>query len=41
MHELKTPIGAARINTDMLSMRIKNDKNISKQSKITKKYLFW
>ena len=28
MHELKTPIGVARINTDMLSMRIKNDKNI-------------
>lgn len=28
MHELKTPIGVARINTDMLAMRIKNDKNI-------------
>ncbi|AXK49110.1 two-component sensor histidine kinase [Aliarcobacter trophiarum LMG 25534] len=28
MHELKTPIGVARINTDMLSMRLKNDKNI-------------
>ncbi|MFX4266328.1 sensor histidine kinase [Aliarcobacter butzleri] len=28
MHELKTPIGVARINTDMLQMRLKNDKNI-------------
>lgn len=28
MHELKTPIGVARINIDILSMRLKNDKNI-------------
>ena len=28
MHELKTPIGVARINTDMLSLRLRNDKNI-------------
>ena len=28
MHELKTPIGVARINIDMLSLRLKNDKNI-------------
>ena len=28
MHELKTPIGVARINIDMLSMRLRNDKNI-------------
>lgn len=28
MHELKTPIGVARINTDMLQMRLRNDKNI-------------
>lgn len=28
MHELKTPIGVARINIDMLSMKLKNDKNI-------------
>lgn len=28
MHELKTPIGIARINIDMLSLRLKNDKNI-------------
>lgn len=28
MHELKTPIGVARINVDMLQLRLKNDKNI-------------
>ncbi len=28
MHELKTPIGVARINVDMLQMRLKNDKYI-------------
>lgn len=28
MHELKTPIGVARINIDILSIRLKNDKNI-------------
>ena len=28
MHELKTPIGVARINIDMLSLKLKNDKNI-------------
>jgi two-component system, OmpR family, sensor kinase len=28
MHELKTPIGVARINIDMLAMKLKNDKNI-------------
>lgn len=28
MHELKTPIGVARINIDMLQMRLKNDKHI-------------
>ena len=28
MHELKTPIGVARINTDMLQLRLKNDKHI-------------
>ncbi|WP_198306167.1 sensor histidine kinase [Arcobacter vandammei] len=28
MHELKTPIGVARINTDMLSLKLRNDKNI-------------
>jgi two-component system, OmpR family, sensor kinase len=28
MHELKTPIGVARINVDMLQMRLKNDKHI-------------
>ena len=28
MHELKTPIGVARINIDMLSIRLRNDKNI-------------
>lgn len=28
MHELKTPIGVARINIDMLAFRLKNDKHI-------------
>jgi signal transduction histidine kinase len=28
MHELKTPIGVARINVDMLQLRLKNDKYI-------------
>lgn len=28
MHELKTPIGVARINIDMLGLKHKNDKNI-------------
>ena len=28
MHELKTPIGVARINADMLQLRLKNDKYI-------------
>ena len=28
MHELKTPIGVARINIDMLQMKIKDDKHI-------------
>lgn len=28
MHELKTPLGVARINVDMLQMRLKNDKYI-------------
>ena len=28
MHELKTPIGVARINVDMIQMRLKNDKYI-------------
>jgi len=28
MHELKTPIGVARVNIDMLQMRLKNDKHI-------------
>lgn len=28
MHELKTPLGVARINIDMLQMRLKNDKYI-------------
>lgn len=28
MHELKTPLGVARINVDMLAMKLKNDKNI-------------
>lgn len=28
MHELKTPIGVARINIDMLALRLKNDKHI-------------
>ena len=41
MHELKTPIGVARINTDMLQMRLKNDKNILRIKRFDLKSFVW